>query len=249
MSSYRNAFDTPEKALCYETVQYSETAYGSILQYIEQTILLSELNKVRSTKRRIDYLDFACGTGRIISNLERHVDSATGVDISESMLAIASGKTASARIMCADITQSPEVEGSYDFITAMRFFLNAEQPLRIAALSALRARLRDRESRLVINNHGNPYSHKVILWPLHKLREWTQAAPPRHYLTLRDVRRLADQAGLEIVGFHGYGQLSGKAAKLMPQHLVESLERRLADFPILRRIGSHQMYVLRLRGH
>jgi len=247
MPNFRSKFDTPEKACRYETIEYSETAYGSILWNIEQALLLNELNKVRMTKRRIDYLDFACGTGRIISYLERYVDSATGIDISESMLAIASGKVKSARIVCADITRTPEIEGRYDFITAMRFFLNAEWPLRIAALMALRARLRDRESRLVINNHGNLYSHKIILWPYHRLREWARATSRQHYLTQRDVKRLADQAGLEIVEVHGYGQLSAKAAKLMPQNLVETLERSLADFPILKTIGVNQLYVMRLR--
>ena len=63
------------------------------------------------------------------------------------------------------------------------------------------------------------------------------------------MKRLADQAGLEIVEVHGYGQLSAKAAKLMPQILVETLERRLADFPVLKKIGVNQMYVLRLRSN
>ena len=247
MSGYRSEFDTPEKARRYETVEYSETAYGSILWNIEQTLLLNELNKVRTTKQHIDYLDFACGTGRIISYLERYVETATGIDISESMLAIASEKIKLARIICADITRTPEIEGRYDFITAMRFFLNAEQPLRIAALIALRKRLRDRESRLIINNHGNLYSLKIILWPYHKLREWAQVEPRRHYLTQGSLTRLADQAGLEIVEVHGYGQLSAKAAKLMPQNLVETLERSLADFPILKTIGVNQLYVMRLR--
>jgi SAM-dependent methyltransferase len=247
MVSYRDEFDTPEKAHRYETVEYAESAYATILSKIEADLLRAEIEKLRRAKKHIDYLDFACGTGRIIALLEPYADTATGIDISTSMLALAARKTKKARIIAADITAAREIEGRYDFITAMRFFLNAEAPLRIAALAALAARLRDAESRLVINNHANLYSHKILLWPFHKFRELTGMRPKYHYLTRRQISRLADQTGLEIVHVHGYGQLSAKLTGLLPRKLIEMIESRLTDFPVLRNFGVNQIYVIRPR--
>lgn len=245
MQNYRSEFDTPKKAQRYEYAEYSADAYSSILWRIEQLILVAELSKLRAVKSQIDYLDFACGTGRIISYLEGHVDRATGIDVSENMLAIASQKIERAKILCMDITRTTEIESKYDFITGMRFLLNAEPPLRAAALNALRDRLRDKESRLVINNHGNLFSHKILMWPYHRIREWLHNESPRHYLTHQAIVDLADRAGLEIESVHGYGLMGAKSLNVLPRKLIEHVEYRFSKLPILREIGVNQIYVMR----
>ena len=88
-----------------------------------------------------DILDVACGTGVMIDYyLQRKVRSVTGVDFSEKMCEIASGKFAANRnveIICEDIEEFRSDKG-YDAIivyNSFPHFLNAEK--LIAHLSSL----------------------------------------------------------------------------------------------------------------
>ena len=79
--TYRNKFTDSTKPQEYER-QYEKHSYGEILWQIEQQHLLEFVREFRQSHSRIDYLDFAAGTGRVISFLEEHVDSALGIEIS-----------------------------------------------------------------------------------------------------------------------------------------------------------------------
>ena len=103
------------------------------------------------------YLDFACGTGRITRHVEARADESVGVDVSESMLAQARSKCQAARFVCADLTRSDAELGPFDLVTAFRFFANAQDELRSAALAAVNRRLRP-GGYLIVNNHRNPSS-------------------------------------------------------------------------------------------
>jgi SAM-dependent methyltransferase len=247
-ADYRSKFASPEAAARYDLVEYKEKSYAAALWNIEQQILLAELHLTRRRIGHIDYLDFACGSGRILSLLEPHVDSATGVDVSQDMLNIARDRTGGARLIRTDITVDVEpMPTKYDFITAFRFLLNAEPELRHAAVGALARRLRDRNSRLIINNHGNFYSHRMLMWPYHQFKWMSAAQPMPRYLVRAQVQVLFDSAGLEIVAMHGIGFLGAKAHKLLPYKYSLWLESRFADAPILRNIGVNQIFVVRLR--
>ena len=105
------------------------------------------------------YLDFACGTGRVLSHLEKRFTESTGIDISEDMLKCASSSVSSSTLICGDLTRDPNlVNGKYDCITAFRFFLHSQQSLRYEAMHVLSEKLRDRNSILIFNIHGNRYS-------------------------------------------------------------------------------------------
>lgn len=103
------------------------------------------------------YLDFACGTGRIVQRVEAHAGDACGVDVSDSMLNMARGKCRTARFVCADLTRGDAEPGPFDLVTAFRFFGNAQDELREAALAAINLRLRP-GGYLILNNHRNPSS-------------------------------------------------------------------------------------------
>ena len=166
--SYRRYFHTPERAIEYDTQRFNSQAYGDVLWRVEQTQLRILLEEFRQSHSTINYLDFAAGTGRIISFMEGLVDSATGIEISESMAELARRKLKAGTIVCRDIT-NPEapLEGAYDLITAFRFVLNAEPSLRLGALKALASRLRDETSWLIFNNHNYLWSHKLLTYPIH----------------------------------------------------------------------------------
>jgi len=103
------------------------------------------------------YLDFACGTGRITQRVEPRTLESYGVDISESMLAVARGKCERTNFFCVDLTREDPDLGLFDLVTSFRFFGNAQDELRAAALAAISRRMRP-GGHLVINNHRNPRS-------------------------------------------------------------------------------------------
>jgi len=99
------------------------------------------------------YLDFACGTGRVLSYLENRFEAGHGVDVSPSMLAVARANVRKATIYEIDITRvelfSP---ATFDVITAFRFFSKAESSLRDTAMGKLVQYLKP-DGFLVFNNH------------------------------------------------------------------------------------------------
>lgn len=246
--TYRDKFIEPAKPLEYEE-QYAKGSYGEIIGNIERQQLLEFIREFRKGHSRIDYLDFAAGTGRIISFLEDHVDSAVGIDVSPAMAEIAQQKLKRGRMICADITvPGAAVEGRYDLITAFRFFLNADPEMSISAMRALAVRLKDDSSRLIFNNHGNLWSHKLALWPYHALRRAGRGFISQgNYMTLGQAKRLADSAGLVIERVMGCGVLGQKAEWLIPSPWLSSLEFRLGRSSLGRRFGVNQTYVARPR--
>lgn len=245
--SYRDHFERSDSARAYEQVEYGSTSHSDLLWQLEKEQLDAVVARLRRAHDRIDYLDFATGTGRVLGHLENSVDSAIGVEISESMAAIARTKVTSP-VVCGDITTNTDlVSEGYDLITAFRFFLNAEPPLRTAAMAALAARLRDDTSLLVLNNHGNLWSHKLALWPIHALHNGREYRPEGNYMSHKQVVALLDGAGLEVVTRIGCGVTPGRLAPHVSREGLLRGEQRMAG-TALARIGVNQMYVVRRRS-
>ncbi len=248
--SYRDRFCDAAEASSYDNDEYSEGTYPTLVWRIEQAFLHNLVSELRRNVDEIHYLDFACGTGRILSFLEPMVDHATGVEISESMLARAAQKVRSATLIRGDITRNPGlVSQGYDLITAFRFLLNAEPDLRLAALRQLAAMLRNDRSLLVFNNHINFWSYKLATWPSQRLIPLLQRSDRLgNFLTFRQVRDIAAQCGLVIERRYGCGFLSRRALKVLPYHRLLELERALAERRWLQPFGADQIYVARRAG-
>src|SRR5947209_6527759 len=123
--SYRAKFQDVADARKYETVDYARWSYADLIWQIEKDWLSSFIDEFKRGRKPIAYLDFACGTGRIVSYLEDHAGSAVGIDVSEIMLGIAEKKLRRASLIRADITENTNrPEGKYDLITSFRFLLN-----------------------------------------------------------------------------------------------------------------------------
>lgn len=247
--SYKEQFTTPSTARNYEQLYAHETA-DDLLWQIEQEHLNRIIGQLRKKLTRIDYLDFACGTGRIISFVEPQVDSATGIEISPEMIKIAQQNVKDASLQCRDITSDDaEIENKYDLITTYRFILNAEPALRVAGFKALAARLKDQSSRLVFSNHGNPWSYKALMWPIHFSRQILFGKKREgNYLTKRQTRAVLDAAGLEIVDVTGVGFISPRIVKLLPFPWCQKIEAALAGRPLLQSLGVNQLFVCRLKS-
>jgi SAM-dependent methyltransferase len=244
--SYRQQFSSEIAARSYDERVYGSGSYSQLLWLIEQEQLREIICKLRGTHPRIDLLDFAAGSGRILSFVEPLVDTSVGIEISESMVERARRRVKRSSVLCRDITRADsKVEGKYDVITAFRFVLNAEPDLRVLALRALRDRLRDGSSVLVLNNHGNLWSHKAILYPVHTMRRAGRPTTSGNYLTHRQVLSLAQSAGLRAERVHGCGVFGGRLARFVPEARLLRWERALAASAVSR-VGVNQTYIARL---
>lgn len=243
--SYRRRFIDSAEADFYDEAAYAPETYSSLLWLLEQGFLREVIGQLRSTSSELEYLDFACGTGRVLAFMEPLVDSATGVEISEAMLERAAGKVASAKLIQGDLTkESLLVAERFDLITAFRFVLNAEPELRVSALRQLAGLLRDDHSLLIFNIHINLWSYKLATWLLQRVR----LQPKGNFMTFRQVRRLAGECGLVVERAYGCGFLSRRALKVIGREKLFAVENRLSMVKPLRRFGSDQIYVARRRS-
>jgi len=129
--------------------------FDAYMARIEAAYLREVVPKVVNDRSR--YLDFACGTGRITETVSPLVGESVGVDVSDSMLAVARQKCPGVRFLCIDVAQESADLGQFDLVTAFRFFGNAEDHLRHTVLRALAGLIRP-SGHLIVNNHRNPHA-------------------------------------------------------------------------------------------
>jgi len=187
------------------------------------------------------YLDFACGTGRILELGARAFADATGIDVSGSMLAEARAKAPNANLVQADVLDQALDVGRFDVITLFRFVLRAGE-LRDGVLAWLRRVISD-DGTLIVNNHRNALSHRGITY-----RIQTTLMPngfEEELLTDRQMQQLLGRAGFEIVERYGFGGLpSWRNRLLLDPKLLLELERRWTRSP-LDRFAKNRIYVCR----
>lgn len=246
--TYRKTFSTPNSAEAYDEQVYAPGSSAELLWRAEAAVLERLAADLRRELGRVDYLDFACGTGRVLSLLALHADTATGIDVSPHMVMRAEARVPGARLLLKDVTaEGDEIEGRYDLITAFRFLTNAEPALRRAALAALPARMKDGRSVLLINTHGNPWSYRLALLPYHWLRDRLAGRKLFGYLSARATRRELERAGFVVERVIGMGFVPEKLLPVLPRRLAGWIERRFAGAPFVQRFGLNQLFVCRLR--
>jgi len=217
-SSYVDSHKDPAKGREYDAY-YQSDPWARYLWSREQEVLEQALDTYFG-KRSVRALDFACGTGRISSFLETRVASCTGVDVSEAMLAEARGKLRRTVLCKANLLEeSPFEKGSFDLITAFRFFVNAEPDLRRAVVRAL-APLLASDGFLIFNNHQNinaPYMRVARAYA-----GW-RGFEAFNVLSIMECQALMAEAGLEIVRTYAVGSLC------LPKVQLPGAAYRLAD--------------------
>lgn len=148
-------------------------------------------------------LDFACGTGRIIKLLKSNYPNIQGVDVSESMIEVCRVNNPNIKITKADLTTANPFykEPKFNVITAFRFFLNAQNSLRVDVLSELR-KIIDEEGTFIFNIHGNKYNLGLFLEQWILVKNLFRKDPSKKYvvnkLSYSDVESLLTNAGFEI---------------------------------------------------
>lgn len=247
VNTYRKQFFNGNEPRRYDEVEYGSASYSALLWEIEKDQLNEILSTVASCQADC-YLDFACGTGRVISFMEKNFERSYGIEISPYMIEIAKKKVTHSNIFCLDITAGGEGVDvhlkKYSVITAFRFILNAEPSLRQDVFSILPSFLKSSEGIMIINNHGSLLSHKLLLWPYHFLKGIGKSyTASGNYMTHSAVVKLLDQHGLRIVKRMGAGFLSAKVLKFLPFESALRIEKKISR-SFLNRLCVNQMYVV-----
>ncbi len=220
---------------------FSASPHRGMIWRVERSVL-DRITRRYLRDAAADYLDFACGTGRILAHVGRGRRRATGVDVSASMLAVARQRAPFAEIIEGDLTREDLLgERRFDLITAFRFFPNAEDPLREAAMAALVRHLAE-DGLLVFNNHMNESSSA------RRLARWLDRPAPdsQRLMSRAEVRALVDGAGLRILEEHPIAALPFTERRMLrPAWLLEGLERLIAPLPGVAALAQNLIYVCR----
>ena len=209
---YRTTHVGPESwAKDYDAKLFAPGSFDAAIWERERQLLDRIVQE--HVRRRESYLDFACGTARVLSHVERHFRTSVGLDISPTMLQVARERTHTATLVQGDATTDPRVLGGrrFDFVTAFRFFLNAQPPLRDAAMAFLASTLQDGNSRLLFNVHGNRYSTRALVAAKAKITREQFSS-----MSVGQTIALAARHGLEVVEWYGIGSYDKALLRILP---------------------------------
>jgi SAM-dependent methyltransferase len=235
VADYRQSHLAQGKGESYDRA-FRENPYRSVVWDLEKRAL-DAIVKRWFPARRVQHLDFACGTGRILAHLAGRVAVSVGVDVSPSMLQVARKAMPSAELIEADLTSQDVLAGrKFDLITAFRFFPNAQPELRREAMTQLAGHLAE-DGRIVFNNHMNRSS---ALYRLARLRG--QAGDVG--MSRKEVDDLLASAGLRIEKAYHIGVLPAtEEHPLLPRPLLGLVERAACRLPFLAGLSQDILFV------
>ena len=241
MKDYRVSHASERKSLQYEEVIYRQDSYDDFLWRAEQNILRKEFSRLSPGMR---YLDFACGTGRILQLGEGYVGDSVGIDIAPEMLDIARTKVKHSRLVAGDLTQRDYFsEELFDMITAFRFFLNAQPSLREEGMNVLASKLHDKNSTLIFNMQGNLWRHRLGT----KIWFWLRG----HRLNTSSYRQsiqLVHAHGLEVIRWYGFGWVPKVFYRIFNPRIMFALDHKIAKIPGARYVAYDLVFVCRRKS-
>lgn len=241
---YRRSHVSREAAHRYEAL-YKTGTYEDWVWALEKAYVAGAVRKhVLSRRPEAKFLDFACGTGRILTFLEPMMAEVTGVDVSVAMLNLTRDRVSKARLICTDITKHDVLPaGGFDLITAFRFFLNADLSLRQEALKAIRRTLAD-DGILIANIHGNRWSMHLIPFLVRRyfLRQGINAT------SIHEMRRLLAGHGFEVIQVSGQAWCTRRVYELLGRHLCDRIEAIFSRVSILSYLRVNLIFVCRPVG-
>jgi SAM-dependent methyltransferase len=198
---YRDSHVAPGYGACYEA-SLTGGYYGELWLRHEMPLLRTLCAALREGSADLSVLDFACGTGRIAAVLAQHFERVQRVDVSAEMLSVAANVVPkNVETIRGDITtDSGLCKGPYDIVTAFRFFMNADDELREAAMRAIAVRQRV-GSFLIMNVQCNGRS--PLGW-FHRIKARLGRETQRT-MTLSEARRALEASSYVVVSVHRYG--------------------------------------------
>jgi SAM-dependent methyltransferase len=239
---YRRSHVNPGKGSRYDAIYAPGSALAFYWDHFERPYLEGQFGRAKQAHPDGRYMDFACGTGRILEVGASYFQDSTGIDVSEAMSDLARAKVPSARIVRADVLAEPVDVGTFDVITLFRFLLRAGD-LRDEVLHWLRGVIRD-DGLLIVNNHRNAHSLRGILY-----RIGERIHPDgfgNELLTDRQVEAMIRRCGFEVVEEYGFGSVpSFRGHLLVPRRVLTILEPRLAGSGRSAQFAKNRIYVCR----
>jgi SAM-dependent methyltransferase len=187
------------------------------------------------------YLDFACGTGRILQLGFPHFAESVGVDVSEVMLAEARRRVPGARLIQADVMVNPPDISPCNVISLFRFILSAEHHLREGVLRWLRSVIAP-GGVLVLNNHLNRWSPLGIIHKVDHLMHGRRGASPSH----KEMETLLRQCRFRVFERYSFGVIPPWRDRVFfPSTPLLHLEQLLEKSKTLRSFAKDQIYLCR----
>lgn len=241
-SNYTDLYTTdPGKGVEYEGK--INRKYELFIFDIEKEILTRIVKEKFTNPENISYLDFACGTGRIISFLKDNLGiiNATGLDTSEIMISEAK-KIINAKFICGNIIENEELLNSqkFDLITIFRLFLNIEKNNREVILKKIRNYLKD-DGRIILNNHINRYS---LIGFQFWIRRLLGSKKIINTATQGEFEKMIRNSGLEVEKIYKFTFLPGRNnVILLPWSVLRKAELFISKIPIVRNFCLSQIYV------
>lgn len=190
-------------------------------------------------------LDFATGTGRIVSELEQSLPDCEfhGIDISQDMLATARAECRRTAFHEMDGRQALDNFGkeSFDVVSAFRFFPNADPSLRNEVAEQISG-LTKRGGHVILNNHRN-------FWSTSYVGMRAAGNSDGNYGSCNaDIKNLFLRRGFSCVRKYSLGiwPQTDYRPVLLPWSLTSSLERfNLRHFSGLHSLGYNTIFVFR----
>jgi trans-aconitate methyltransferase len=141
--------------------RFHERPARAAMWLLEQVLIKQIFTEL--APRRV--LDFATGTGRIVSELEKELPDCEihGIDISNDMVAVARAKCHRAAFHVMDGRQALNEFGkdAFDIVSAFRFFPNADPLLRDEVAKQISGLTRP-GGHVILNNHRNFWSTSYV---------------------------------------------------------------------------------------
>lgn len=239
---YRESHVNERRGAYYDNLYREGSALGFYWRHFERPFLERTFEALKARHPHGRYLDFACGTGRILQVGSTYFPDAMGIDVSEAMLEVARDKVPDARIVRADVLREKADVGRFEVITLFRFLVRAGA-LREPILRYLRSVIAE-DGTLIVNNHRNARSLRGLTY-----RVSTKVRPtPFEGDLLRDdeVRDLLDRTGFTVEETYGFGVVpSFRGRLLMPPGMLLRLERRASKSERMSGWTKNRIYVCR----
>ncbi|MCA9496058.1 MAG: methyltransferase domain-containing protein [Nanoarchaeota archaeon] len=223
--------------------------YESFIWKFEQNLLSEIYKKNFKAKDRIKYLDFACGTGRVINFFMKKFRflKVVGMDTSKHMVDTAK-KSINAEFVVGNLVENPNLlSEKFDMITSFRLFLNIENENRRKILVELRKKLND-DGILIVNNHLNRYSILGSIFRLRNLMGSKLNTGTRdgilNTMSEKEFRKVLEQSGFKIVEVKRFIFFPGrKNLVVLPIVLLKKVEKFLSKVPVINYFHKDQIFV------
>ena len=203
----------------------SLNAYSACIWELQQPLLAGILRRHQSELRHpLTLLDFACGTGQVLSRVESLALFADGIDLSADAIAVARTRCKLARLQAGNMLTEPGLlKSSYDVITAFRFLSDAQPDVRRQVLRRFREIISVPHGLLVIDVHGHSRS-----WRHSTLEHAGRPGATLPEMSPAETRRLLWGCGFQIVHQYGFGILPDALYRTPLRHAAFAVDRLCA---------------------